>query len=177
MSIDDITKMGISSVPTLVVINETPNKVQNKSVFKNEDAFKWVETMILNKRENNMQIAEQRRKLIQVANHNLNKETSFRNYEPLETNGISDSYAYWTNNIANDIDIAQPKNFLPYGKDNEYSIPTLINVKEQKHKINTNEQQTKLNEFEKIRNAQDNLFKQQYEKNQLDTVINSHINS
>lgn len=171
MKVEEISQYNLKSVPTLVVIQKNAqNVIQNKNIFEAEGAFNWVQSMIINRRDNMIKSAEQSRKLIQLNNAKQN-ESGFRDHDPLESGGVSDAYAYWANDVNKDIDLPQPKSFLPFGKDTDYSIATFNNPAEHNNKIKQNDQVNRTKSVQQIRDAQDNDYKQQYQQNQLMAVI------
>jgi hypothetical protein len=175
MNVDELTEYNLSTVPTLVVIQRNVNNsVQNKNIFEAEAAFNWVQSIIINRRDNIIKSAENSRKLIQL-NNAKNNENSFRDHDPLESGGVSDNYAYWTNDVNKDIDLPQPKSFLPFGKEDDYKIIAFNNPFEKDKKINDYEQLNKTNDIKKIRETQDNAYKKQYGENHLNAVIKTQI--
>ena len=162
--IDNINKTslinsGIKGVPTLIIKGETGG-----AMYEREDAFRWVENIIKFKRHNMMMamVKENRQK---IADHNKMMQNSGPlGWKPEEMSGVSDEYSYLKT------DCAQPKSFLPYGQDDQYQIVTIV---DNGQKISPKEQEEVINKYADIRNQQTQHIKENMEKSQLDTVMNS----
>lgn len=175
MNLMDLSnKMGIQEIPTIVVCNKNSNK-SNSQIFEGTQAFEWLENIVRNRREMMIKDAEHKRKLIQFNNMKANANNGFMDFSTLETSGISDSYSYWTKDIITrpDIEDAQPKNFLPYMKDEEYKIIPFDDMN--KSKISAAEQHQRTKELENLRNAQDKNMASNIEREHLNAVINAEI--
>lgn len=169
-STDEIAKIGIQYVPTLIIFNGNGTK----KIYENQQAFAWLEEIILSRRENMCKVADNTRRLIQQNNLKTKYQDGLHDHDPLETGGISDSYAYWSNDLQKDIDIPQPKNFLPFKQDEQYGIITLTDNKNSK--LSSNEQINKMKDIENIRTQQDTSIKKVYENSHLQTVLQNEIN-
>jgi hypothetical protein len=171
MSSNDIVKLGIRTVPTLLLIN-TQNGQQQKGIYENEKAFNWVESVVSNRRQQMIKQAENTRKLIQVNEMKKRMKEGLVGYCQSEVEGLSDSYAYWKDDMSKDIDSAQPKSYLPLGQDEQYSIMTIPIDKKSDYKLNKNTQKQLIKDLEKTRDTQDNEIKSMMEKEQIIKVIN-----
>jgi hypothetical protein len=175
MSVQEMTKMGLKETPTLVVIMRNGEAIKSKQVYGGRSAFEWVETAMRNNRENSLRHAEQSRRLIQFDNMCAKKKDNIKDFDPLESAGLSDGFAYWANDMNKDVDIAQPKSFLPYGKDDEYAIATFFNKKEQNHKLSDNDIKKRAAEVEAMRNMQDNQMKTNFERQHMNAVMKTEL--
>lgn len=173
MKIEDLLKQGINNVPTIMVINQNGTE-SRKDIFDGVNAFTWIEQFINNRREFMMRQAEETRRLIQLNNKKVcENEKSLKDYNTMESFGLSDAYAYYNKDINRDVDIAQPKSFLPYGKDQEYQILTL---NDNKSKINSTEYKKREEEVIKTRQNQEVELKKVMEQQQIAAVVNSQFN-
>jgi hypothetical protein len=173
MSDTDIVKLGLTVVPTIVIITHQ-NGHEVKGIYEKLDAFKWIETFIANRRQNMMKFAENNRKLIQQSEMKKKIKDGLYEYCQGESEGLSDSYSYWKDDMTKDIDSAQPKTFLPYGKDNAYSIITIPEDKTAKgYKIKDSDQSVLISNLKNMRNDQDSNIKQFMEQEQINKVINN----
>ena len=117
MSENDIIRMGLSCVPTIVIITVN-NGRQQKGIYEKDDAFKWVSGLIQNRKQNIMRHTEEKRKLIEQSEMKKRLEDGVFEYCSTEAQGISDSYAYYkedkdlNGDMTKDLDICQPKSFL-----------------------------------------------------------------
>lgn len=150
INIEKLSKMGIKNVPTIII------KGQNgvSSLYECINAFTWLDNII-----------KYRRSTLIKKNNDIQLNI-IDGYKTEELNGISDQYAYLQT------DVAQPKSFLPYGKDDQYrimTIPTNMN-----DKLDSRDQQELIDKLETIRNSQTNELKNIMEKNQLE-IINNKI--
>jgi hypothetical protein len=171
MTDEQLLSYGIHAVPTIVFING-----QNKGIYEKEKAFGFVNNMIANRRQNIMRRTEDHRKLIQTTELRNNIKEGIFEYNSNETQGISDAYAFWKDDINQDIDIAQPKSFLQYGKDAQYSIMTLPENPNNKFKMNSDVQSRMVSNMKSNRDQQDDQIKQILEQQQIDKVLNYDSN-
>ncbi len=174
MSDVEITKLGLQAVPTLVLINNQ-NGQQKKGIYEKDNAFKWVEAMITNRRQNMIKYAENTRKLIQANEMKKRFKDGLFGYCKNESEGLSDAYAYWKDNLEHDIDNAQPKTFLPFGHDEQYNIMTIPD-NALKNKLTQGDQEKLIQKELSTRNQQDSQIKSIMEKQQIDSVINNSNN-
>ena len=177
MSDVEITKLGLQSVPTLVLVSNQ-NGQQKRGIYEKENAFKWVESVIINRRQNMIKYAENTRKLIQINEMKKRFKEGLFEYCQNESEGLSDSYAYWKDNLNQDIDSAQPKTFLPFGHDEKYNIMTIPENKNAKNfKLSNVDQPKLIQNLEKSRTDQDNQIKILMEQQQINSVINADKNN
>lgn len=172
MDTNELIQMGLKVVPTLVVVNKSASG-NNKQIYEEAKAFEWVQQLLTNRRESMIKMADQRRRLIQINNIKSKHHDGLHDHDPLETGGVSDDFAYWAQDMTKDIDIAQPKSFLPFGKDDQYSIATFMNSKEKEYKINEADQKRRLAEIEQTRKMQNNSIQEMNEKQHMDAVMKS----
>jgi hypothetical protein len=179
MKIEDLIRQGINNVPTIMVINQNGTE-SRKDIFDGANAFNWIEQFVSNRREFMMRQAEETRKLIQINNQKLYEDNkALKGYYTMETSGLSDAYAYYSKDISKDVDIAQPKTFLPYGKDQEYSIVTLNDGGMRKtgdiERVKK-EETRKEDDMKKSRQNQDLELKKMMEQQQISAVVNAQFN-
>ncbi len=138
---------GITMVPALIL-------PEINSIFQGKETFMWLEKIRTNYVKANM--------MNSIAN---NGPHGFVN---TEMGGVSDSFAYTT------ADMAQPKSFLPYGQDDQYTIYTghegqKIKDKDQKKLIQEVEQKRKQFDAELDKNLsqiRENMYIE-YEKQKI----------
>ena len=170
MSDEHLISYGIFSVPTIVFINNG-----NKGIYEKEKAFAFVNNMIENRRQNIIRRTENHRRLIQTNGMMNNIKDGLFEYNSNESQGVSDAYSYWKDDINQDIDIAQPKSFLQYGKDAQYSIMTL--PENTKTKLNADTQNRLISNIKQQRDQQDGQLKQIMESQQIDKILNYNQNN
>ena len=147
-NIENIPKT-ITQVPAILTTDT------NKIYLANE-AFKWLQGIKYMRQKNlNKKIIE----------YNIYKNMQVggpHSFISSEMNGISDNFAY-TN-----IDMAQPKTFQDYGKDDQNVILT---PPKDTIKINSTQQNKKLKEIELAREQQSKLFNETMKQEQIKAVI------
>ena len=175
MPLEELTRMGIDTVPTLVVVyNENGKK--NNCIYVGTEAFQWVNTIVMNRRKQSMAYADQKRKLIQIDEQRKRIKTGLHEYCIDELNGVSDSYSLWNDDMNNEKDIAQPKAFQLYGQDAANNILTIPENKTAKGFKVTESTQTKLvSDLLNQRKQQDNQFKNIMENEQIRAVKSQYI--
>ena len=166
MKEEQIASWGLECVPTLVVVYENRNQnIRNKTVYKEKEVFEWVEQRILQKKQIQANSSENTRQSIISDNIAAKKKDNIHDYHPLETNSSSDIYSYWFKDMSKDTGLAQPKNFLPYGQDEDYRIAT-YNDKQQ-GKIRSKESSTMITDIENSRKLQADEITKNNESRQL----------
>lgn len=187
MNDEQITKLGLQTVPTLLVISENGQQKQ-QFIYEGNEAFKWVDTFLISRRQNIMKDAESSRRLIQ--NNNTKDRLTQRLYEYCESehSGISDAYAYYNEDEKKDINVAQSKMFshgLSYQNDNIGAIPLSGNGKIKDYKAKEgltatygNEQNLKkaIDRINDERNKQDDKLKQNIELDTIKMIIQKSNN-
>lgn len=142
---------NITQVPAIITTD-------TNRVYLANEAFKWLQGV---KYMRQQKINESNKKLIE---YNIQKNAQSggpHSFISTEMNGISDNFAY------TDIDMAQPKNFQEYGKDDRDIILTPpIDTK-----INTSQQSKKLKEAELSREQQNKVFSENMKQGQLQAVL------
>lgn len=158
-------KMGITRVPTMVLINQHGQKQQ---IREGEDAMKYVEEYVMNRRANIMMMTEQTRRLINM-NHIKNRmEDGLNSHSQMEREGVSDQYAYATEKE----DWGQPKSFLPVGDDAKYEIIALQSDSD-KITINKAEQEKRMANIAKLRKQEECNLRDIMEREQITKIINA----
>jgi len=175
ISFDKLAQLGITQVPT-IVINHIQNGQSIRGLHEKEKAFNWVENVIKNRRQMMDLQAENSRKLIQLnAIKERHKDQLFE-YNPAEAQGISDSYAYWRDDIEKDIQHAQPKSYMPYNQDEKYQVIT-VTLEDKENKINKNQMKKLVDTMINSRTNQTNEFINTMERKQIETIINSNFSN
>jgi hypothetical protein len=173
MTEHDIIRLGLSSVPTIIITTEQNGK-QQRGIYEKIEAFKWVESLVINRRQHMMKFTENNRKLIQQSEMKKRIKEGLYEYCQGESQGISDSYSYWKDDMSKDINDAQPKLFLPYGKDAAYTIMTIPEDKHMKgYKLKQNEQTSLVSNLENLRKDQDTHIQTFMEREQIQKVLNN----
>lgn len=191
MSMEDIVKLGLEEVPTILIVNMTQSGEHQKGIYVGERAFKWVENVVNNRRANMVKYTENTKKLIEMQEMKKRMQDGLLGYSSMETNGISDDYAFWSDKPEIDVtlDIAQSKSFLGYDKDpkkflQQYNqsrimtIPDVEGTKEEKKKlkgyiVTEKEQKKMIEDLEKNRGSQLEIIKDNMQKEQVNSVINA----
>lgn len=172
MSDVELIKYEINYVPTILIINNVNGDIK-KGKYEDKKAFEWVNAVIENRKRNLMtQVANQQR-IIKTAEMKKNFKDGIYEYSQHETNGISDAYAYYNVDINKDIDVAQPKSFQPYGKDENYRILTVQDA--DKNKISVDVQNSLTTSLMKSREQQDKELYASMEKQIISAVINPEL--
>jgi hypothetical protein len=177
MKEEEIIKMGLSVVPTIVIISQNTSGKPTKGIYEKDQAFKYIEGIIANRRACSMNQAENSRKLIQMNNIKRNVQDGLYEYQKMEVEGFSDAYSYFNNDQSKESDIYQPKSFLPHGKDKAYSIMTIPESKDdiQRNKLTKKDQDKMIANLTNVRENQDVQLKDIMGKEQLERVIETQI--
>ena len=167
MDINEITRLGLNATPTILIINNDNGK-QSKGIYESKDAFKWVDNVITNRRQNMIQFAEQRRRLIEIDETRKRMEDGLSENCQMERQGISDVYAF----CKEDNDMYQPKAFVPaleMGND-AYRVMTIPQGRHVE-KLSEIDQKMLIKDLESKRKIQDTDMKSNMEKEQISKVI------
>jgi hypothetical protein len=151
MPIDNLSKMGIKNVPTIIIKNQNGAS----SLYECRNAFMWLENILKYRRNSSIK-----------KNFDIPVASIIDGYKTEELNGISDQYAYLQT------DIPHPKSFLPYGKDEQYRIITIPS--NANDKLDGKDQSDMINKLESLREKQTDDIRNIMEKNQLD-IINDKL--
>lgn len=191
MSVEELTRLGLTEVPTIVVITTSQTGEQQKGVYVSKAAFDWVTQVVNNRRMNMIKYTENTKKLIEMQEMKKRMQDGLLGYASMELNGISDNYSYWSDNINIDknLDMAQAKSFGGYSKDPKkflqlhsqsriMTIPDVEGSKEDKKKhkgyiLTEKEQKKALEELEVNRKTQLNIIKDNMQKEQITSVMNA----
>jgi hypothetical protein len=175
MRTDEIIRLGLNVVPTIIIVSQAN---QAKGIYEKDKAFKYIEELLANRRSFGTSSAESTRKLIQSNNIKQNIKDGLYEYQKMESEGFSDAYSYFNNDQAKELDLSQPKSFLPHGKDKDYGIITIPESKTEiiKNKIKKVEQEKMMKSIMSMRNTQDNQLKDIMNREQIECVINSQSN-
>jgi hypothetical protein len=117
---------------------------RNTTRHEGKKAFEWLDNLIRFREQNMAKIAEANRRKILQSNQQVSRaqDQNVLSFFPQETQGVSDNFSYTSDALQ---EIAQPKSFMPYGKDSEHKILTFNN---EKTRINERDMTNKLKEYE-----------------------------
>ena len=132
---------NIKSVPALIMQDLN-------LVLQGKETFEWVEKIRMNMIKMNMAKTAQ--------------QSGPHGFTNVEMGGFSDNFAYTLT------DLAQPKSFLPYGKDDEYGIYTGVEV----NKIIGKDMDKVVNEANKKRKEQDKSIGEFLDNCKKDQILN-----
>lgn len=174
MTPNDFAKLGLQCVPTLVVVNNQ-NGVEHKGIYENDKAFKWVDSVISNRRQNMIKTAENSRKLIEISDYKKRIVDGLSENCQSEMEGLSDAYAYWKDDMTQDIDIPQPKMFVPALNIGNplYGIETIPDESGKKNKLKENDQKDLIKKLANLRSEEDTQLKNIMQQQQLNKVLGS----
>jgi hypothetical protein len=141
MPTDDIIKLQMNFTPMVMIRDQTG---RNTTRYEGKKAFEWLDNLIKFREQNMAKIAEANRRKILQSNQQVAKsqDQNVLSFFPHETQGVSDNFSYTSEALQ---EIAQPKSFMPYGKDNEHKILTLNN---ERNKLTERDMTNKLKDFE-----------------------------
>jgi len=161
MTTEQILSLGIKKTPMLVLRDNN-----NRTIGINEGsaAFEWLNNLIQFRRQNIAKIVEENRKKILQINMAQNMNKDMVSGKSDETTGISDNFSYIN------LDYTSSKSFLPYGHDNEFKILTFNDNQE---KISNNEMNSKISEYNNIRNKTDTDIKNIIDTNLKNNLLNN----
>lgn len=169
----NLSNMNIQFVPTLMIVNNV-NGNQQRVLYAKEQAFMWVNAIANNKRFTMLANAhlENARRLIQLEQVRRKLSEGLQEYCHEETQGVSDSYSYWKDDLTQDIDMPQPKSFMPLGQESLYQIITVQS--ENNNKLNKYDQEELTKKMEQMRKQQEEQLKVMMEQQQL-AYINTNL--
>jgi hypothetical protein len=184
MTDEQLMKLQLNSVPTLLVISDNGGQKQ-QFVYEGNDAFKWVDTFLIGRRQSMMKNAESSRKLIQNSNTKEKLTQKLYEYCPGEHSGISDGYAYYNDDENKDRAMSVPQgkmfsNGLGFQNDNIGAIPLPGSGKIKDYKAkegltavygNDNNVKKVMENMEKERAKQDEHLRQGMEEDTIKIVI------
>lgn len=130
----------ITKVPALIL-------PEMNKILQGKETFEWIEHLRVNMIKMNIT-----KNMQQIGPH------GFTN---VEMGGMSDNFAYTIT------DFAQPKSFLPYGKDEEYAIYTGTEIK----KLANKDLARLVNETEQKRKEQEKEMNTLYDNNRKDAIL------
>lgn len=188
MKPEQIMQLQIENIPALLVIN---SQTKTQQFFEGNDAFKWIDNLLIGRRQTVMKNAENQRKLIQTSNIKENLKEGLIDYCPNEQGGLSEGYAYYheDENIDRERTKIQIENIKKFGdyygknddrryqNDNLGAIPIRgKNMKEYKEKEGLNAVyggniEKVIKQMENDRDKQDNIIKNNMEQDTLQTII------
>jgi hypothetical protein len=165
MPTDDIIKLQINYTPMVMIRDQTG---RNTTRHEGKKAFEWLDNLIRFREQNMAKIAETNRRKILQSNQQVARaqDQNVLSFFPQETQGVSDNFSYTSDSLQ---EIAQPKSFMPYGKDAEHKILTFNN---EKIRINEREMTNKLKQFESKYNEDTKNLSSIVETQLKQTLIN-----
>ena len=184
MTPDQLTKLQLHTVPTLLVISDNGQQ-KFQSIYEGNDAFNWVDNFLIGRRQAMLKNAENSRKMIQNGNTKEKLTQKLYEYCPGEHAGISDGYAFYNEDDSKESNLAQGKMFsygLLYQNDNIGAIPLSCNkIKDYKSKEGLtatygNDIKKVVTQMENERKKQDEQLRQVIDKDSL-KIIASKIAS
>lgn len=170
---NEISKLGITHVPTILIVQTQGGRTM-RGIYSANDAFKWVDSILENRRQYQMKLADENRQLIQRNTTKNQLKYGLYDYCPEEAEGISDAYAYFNKDESKDIDAAQPKMFLPVGQDANFRVLTIPD--DNKTKLSKKDQEQLMSKLTTQRTCQENQLKTMYEQQQIDCVLSNANN-
>jgi hypothetical protein len=176
MSTAELSQLGLTEVPTILIVNTLQNGEVRQGLYEGEKAFDWVRGMVENRRQNMLKHVESTRKLIQVGEMKKKIQDGMLDFSGAESSGVSDDYSYWSNdtNIDQQLDKAQPKSFLPFRADNQFRIMTIpVDVKEKGYKLSKKDQDKLTEDLEASRKMQTEQIKGAMTQDHINSVINA----
>lgn len=164
MTTEQILSLGIKKTPMLVLRD---NNNRTIGINEGQSAFEWLNNLIQFRRQNMAKIVEENRKKLLQSNmvQNINKDIVSGKSD--ELNGISDNFSYIN------LDYTSSKSFLPYGHDNEFKILTF---NDNQGRISNNEMNSKISEYNNIRNKTDTDIKNIIDTNLKNNLLNNMQN-
>uniref|UniRef100_A0A6C0DZ06 Thioredoxin-like fold domain-containing protein n=1 Tax=viral metagenome TaxID=1070528 RepID=A0A6C0DZ06_9ZZZZ len=157
-----ISTLSIKEIPAIVISNNNTPPIIYEGP---QQCSTWLNSFIVNRRKNLIQQTEANRKNIQQAQNELRKnEEGAIEYNENEMEGISDSYSY------NNVDLAQPKNFVMVGNEDKQHIVT---VNENESKFSKNELRAKMSDLNIQRNIDTKEYSQFMEQSQIQKIVNN----
>jgi hypothetical protein len=141
MPTDDIIKLQMNFTPMVMIRDQTG---RNTIRHEGKKAFEWLDNLIRFREQNMAKIADTNRRKIIQSNQQVTRsqDQNVLSFFPQETQGVSDNFSYTSDALQ---DIAQPKSYMPYGKDSEHKILTFNN---EKNRLSERDMTNKLKDFE-----------------------------
>lgn len=145
---------NIQRVPAIVTTD-------TKQLYMGNDVFKWLQGVRYMRQQ---QIMEQNKKIIQYNIYkNMQEQMNApKSFLTSEMSGVSDTFAY------TDIDLAQPKSFQEYGKDDSNIIVT---PPKESSKLSKEQQKNIICDIENRRKEQDKLINENMKQGQIQAVL------
>jgi hypothetical protein len=161
-----LVQMGLKEVPTVLQMG-VDNK---KELFEGTNAFKWLDTLIKNRRSSVNQIANMNRQKLLESNRQINDMGANKNlteYVAGEMSGLSDEYGYLQT------DMYQTKNYVDCHRGGQ----SIVTINEQ-GKLNKNQTDMTIKNANELRDKQTQLLKDEMKQGHIDTVFGNrmHVN-
>jgi len=180
MSSKEMAQLPFDNVPTLIV-----NINGKQSIHCGPKSFEWVRNFLMGRRQVILKNAEKSRRIMQSNITVDNFKNNMNEFCPNEQTGISDTYSFWNDDIKNDVNIALPKTFKNYDKndingDNIVTIP-IGNLKEYKKRegitatYGTSGMDKLIEQKLEERKQQTSRIQTTMEKERFDTILTTAI--
>lgn len=152
----------IQRVPAIITAD-------TKQLYMGGDVFKWLQSIKYMRQQQiveQQKLMEQNRKIIQYniyKNMNVQNQTNApKSFLTSEMSGVSDTFAY------TDIDLAQPKSFQEYGRDDSNIIVT---PPVESRGLSREQQKNMTGDIENRRKEQDKIFNETMKQGQIQAVM------
>ncbi len=159
-----LVQMGLKCVPTMLVMGVG----DKRELFEGPDAFKWLDTLIKNRRASVNQIADMNRQKLLESNRHINNTTGTNNslieYVVGEMSGLSDEYGYLQT------DMYHTKNYVDCHRGGQ----SIVTINEQE-KLNKNQTDASVNATNELRDKQTQILKDEMRQGHIDTVFGNRM--
>ncbi len=163
MSSKEMATLRITKVPAIVISGEN----QQPAIYEGpQQCSAWLNTLIQNRRNNMKQHVENQRKLIQKNQAQARiQDGNAMGFSISEMEGVSDGYSYV------DIEVHQPKNFVPINHEENFKI---ITPQCKQGKLDEYQTKQELNSIKKNRDVDNDNLKSMMEQNQINAIFNAN---
>jgi hypothetical protein len=161
MSVNELERLQMKKLPTIVIssANTSPDVRDGPSA-----CAQFLNMMIVNRRATQIQEAETRMKMIQMAQKESRMKTEGPSeYSEAEMSGSSDNYSYMQS------DVFQPKAFVLIGQEDTLNV---ITPQLNETKINKKQMSADLSTLERQRQMDLSGYKTDMEQRQIDAIFN-----
>jgi len=161
MTDEQVSQSGLTAVPTIIIYGQN----NQRQVFEGKRAFDWLQSLMINRQQWMMKVEENRRNILK---HNaMINNGGPQGFIQTEMSGLSDDYAYLA------MDMAQPKQYMMKGQDENYSIITL---KGKDTKLGEREQKDLVNQYQRNRDIQSDQLAKIVEQQIINCVYDAEAN-
>lgn len=159
-TLDQLLQFGMKEVPAILTVGNN-NK---RELAEGANAFKWLEKIIQNRRNNISMMADSNRQKILERNRDINGNDSVTNFSQNEMTGNSDAYAYLLT------DIAQSKSYVGCNQNNQVII-----TMEEGSKVNEKETEAAMRKEEQNRKQQTESIKEHMKQGQIEAIYDHRM--